>query len=80
MVACYDASFASSEGVRTCKLTMTDNLPAKNNGDWNKKILPETLYQAYVLLATHNFGCKVYNVYLPKLLVASEIHGETTEI
>ena len=27
-----------------------------------KKILREILYQAYVLLATHNFGCKVYNV------------------
>jgi len=58
VVTCRDASFVSSKGVRTRKLKMTDNLQAKNTGDWNKNILREIFYQAYacVLLATHNFG------------------------
>ena len=34
----------------------------KNTGDRNKKILREILYQAYVLLATRNFGEK-YTMY-----------------
>ena len=59
-----DDTFTSSEGIQrypkvsNAQIAMTENLPANNTGDRNKKILREILYQAYVLLVTHNFGQK----------------------
>ena len=48
-----------SEGiVSDTQIAMTENLPANNSGDRNKKILREILYQAYVLLVANNFGQK----------------------
>ena len=48
-----------SEGiVSDTQIAMTENLPANNTGDRSKKFLRDILYQAYVLLVTHNFGQK----------------------
>ena len=61
--AAWRLCHVSHEGVRTRELTMTDNLSENDPENRKKKILGEILYQAYVLLATDKFGCKVYNVY-----------------
>ena len=61
MVACRDASFASSEGVRTCKLTMTDNLPAKNTGDRNKTIPTRDFVPGLRVVSNSQFWEKVYS-------------------
>jgi len=61
VIVCRDATFASFKSIRwvsDTQIAMTENLPAKNTGDRNKKNLQEILYQAYVLVATHNFGKK----------------------
>ena len=65
VVAHRDATFTSSEGIQrypkvsNTQIAMTENLPANNTGDRNKKILREILNQAYVLLVTH-ICTKVY--------------------